>query len=206
MADPDNSPEIVLASSSPTRQRLLREAGIEFTVVPSTVDEQVVRDTLKSGGQTVDPTDMAEVLARAKAEEVSARHPGSVVIGADQVLACGDEVINKPNTIEAARETLLKLRGRTHQLHSAVVIAEDGETEWTYIDTAHLAMRSFSFPFLGWYMVQAGETVLDSVGAYQLESPGIQLFERIEGDFFTILGLPLLPLLTELRARKVIPE
>lgn len=200
------SPSIVLASSSPTRQRLLKSAGLDFTAVPALVDEDVVRETLTADGEMVEPGDMAEILARAKAEDVSARYPDAVVIGADQVLSCGDELFNKPGMMEAARETLLALRGRTHQLHSAVVIAENGETVWTFVDTADMTMRDFSAIFLGRYLALAGDDVLDSVGAYQLEGPGIQLFERIEGDFFTILGLPLLPLLSELRRRKVIAE
>jgi septum formation protein len=197
---------IVLASSSPTRQRLLQAAGVPFKAIPASVDETAIRETLMTEGQQIDPLDVAEVLARAKAEDVSAKHSGCVVIGADQVLACDGQIISKPQTIDAARDTLLTLRGRTHQLHSAVAIAEDGETKWAFTDTADLTMRQFSPAFLGKYLAATGRAVLDSVGAYQLEGLGIQLFERIEGDFFTILGLPMLPLLRELRARKLIPE
>lgn len=197
---------IVLASGSPTRQRLLHAAGVHFKVICPEVDEAVIRETLTAEDQEIDPLDMAEVLARAKAEDVSARHPGCVVIGADQVLSCGGEVFRKPESIDAARDTLLNLRGRTHQLHSAVAIAEDGETEWVFTDTADLTMRRFSIAFLGSYLASAGSDVVGSVGAYQIEGPGIQLFERVEGDFFTILGLPMLPLLQELRARRLIPE
>ena len=206
MADTIVAPTLVLASASPTRQRLLRAAGVHFKVITSCVDEVVIRETLVADGHEVDPIDLAEVLARAKAEDVSARHPGCPVIGADQVLSCGGGLFSKPSTVDAARETLLALRGRTHQLHSAVAIAEDGETEWVFADTADLTMRRFSMAFLGRYLAAVGGGVLGSVGAYQLEGPGIQLFERIEGDFFTILGLPMLPLLAELRARKLIPE
>lgn len=206
MAEIIAPPAIVLASASPTRQRLLHSADIHFNVVLPRVDETVIRETLTADGQEIDPVDMAEVLARAKAEDVSARHPGCTVIGADQVLSCGADVFSKPATVDDARETLLKLRGRAHQLHSAVVIAEDGETDWVFTDTADLTMRRFSIAFLGSYLATAGDDVIGSVGAYQLEGMGIQLFERVEGDFFTILGLPLLPLLAELRARKLIPE
>ena len=199
-------PSIALASSSPTRQRLLRSAGIEFQAITALVDEAVVRETLTADGETIEPGDMAEILARAKAEDVSARHPDAVVIGADQVLSLGDEVFNKPGMLDAARDTLLALRGRTHQLHTAVAIAENGETSWVFVDTAHMTMRDFSPVFLGRYLALAGGEVLDSVGAYQLEGPGIQLFEKVDGDFFSILGLPFLPLLRELRARKVITE
>lgn len=197
---------IVLASSSPTRKSLLQAAGVPFNVIPASVDEAAIRDTLMAEGQEIDPLDLAEILARAKAEDVSERHPGCVVIGADQVLSCDGQVISKPQTIDAARETLLTLRGRTHQLHSAVAIAEDGDTKWAFTDTADMTMRQFSLPFLGRYLAEAGRDVLGSVGAYQLEGLGIQLFESIEGDFFTILGLPILPLLRELRARRLIPE
>jgi len=198
---------ILLASSSATRQRLLKSAGIEFKAISSCVDEAVVRETLAENGEpTVEPGDLAEILARAKAEDVSARHPEAVVIGADQVLSCGGEIFTKPASFDAARDTLLALRGRSHQLHSAVVIAENGETQWAHVDVADLWMRDFSAAFLGRYLALVGDDALDSVGAYQIEGPGIQLFERIEGDFFSILGLPLLPLFRELRIRKVLTE
>ena len=205
MAEISGMPAIVLASASPARQRLLQSAGVHFKVITSQVDEAVIRETLTADGQEIDPVDMAEVLARAKAEDVSAREPGSTVIGADQILSCGAEIYSKPATMDEARETLLKLRGRSHQLHSAVAIAEDGETEWVFTDTADLTMRQFSIAFLGSYLAAVGNDVIGSVGAYQLEGMGLQLFERVEGDFFTILGLPMLPLLHELRARKLIP-
>ncbi len=195
---------LVLASGSQTRHRLLKAAGVSFEVVTPQVDEAVVREAVKTGAGGVEPADVAEILARAKAEEVSARHPDAVVIGADQILSCDDEIFSKAETIDDARATLLKLRGRTHELHSAVAIAEDGETTWTMVDTAHLTMRAFTPACLGQYMVQAGAGVLDSVGCYKLEEAGIQLFERIEGDYFTILGLPMLPLLAELRGRKLV--
>lgn len=202
----DELPGIILASGSATRQRLLKDAGVDFQVVRPSVDEDVIRETLLGDGRDIDPADMAEVLARAKAEDVSARHPGSVVIGADQVLACEGEIYSKPASLDEARDTLLSLRGRVHQLHSAVVIAEDGETQWVFVDTADMSMRQFSLAFLGRYLAEAGNDVLGSVGAYQLEGRGIQLFERFEGDYFTILGLPLLPLLNELRKRKLVFE
>jgi septum formation protein len=185
---------------------LLEAAGLEFTVVRPTVDEDVVRETMMANNEFIDPADVAEVLARAKAEDVSGLYPDAIVIGADQVLACQGQIFTKPDSVDAARETLMALRGRTHQLHTAVTIAEGGEARWAFVDTANLTMRDFSLAFLGLYLATAGERVTDSVGAYQLEGLGIQLFERIEGDYFTILGLPLLPLLEELRKRKVIQE
>ena len=195
---------LVLASGSQTRQRLLKAAGVAFQVITPRVDETAVREAVRAGTGGVEPADVAEILACAKAEEVSARYPDAVVIGADQILSCDDEIFSKAETIDDARAALLKLRGRTHELHSAVAIAEDGETTWTMIDTAHLTMRAFSPACLGQYMAQAGADVLDSVGCYKLEEAGIQLFERIEGDYFTILGLPMLPLLKELRGRKLV--
>jgi MAF protein len=198
--------ELILASGSSTRRKLLEAAGLEFTVVRPTVDEDVVRETMMANNEFIDPADVAEVLARAKAEDVSGLYPDAIVIGADQVLACQGQIFTKPDSVDAARETLMALRGRTHQLHTAVTIAEGGEARWAFVDTANLTMRDFSLAFLGLYLATAGERVTDSVGAYQLEGLGIQLFERIEGDYFTILGLPLLPLLEELRKRKVIQE
>ena len=192
---------LFLASTSKTRRELLTAAGIEYQSVAPQVDEDVIRQTLTADETDVEPGDIAEVLARAKAEDVSTRFPGTLVIGADQVLACQDEIFSKADTIDEARDALLKLRGRTHQLHSAVALAQDGETVWAMVDTAHLTMRDFSMKALGSYMARAGDEVLDSVGCYKLEGPAIQLFERIEGDYFTILGLPMLPLIAELRSR-----
>lgn len=184
---------------------MLEAAGLAFAVVPADLDERAIRETLAAGDSSVEPADVAEVLARAKAETVSRARPG-VVIGADQVLALGDEVFEKPAGIEEARAHLLKLRGQTHQLHSAVVLAEAGEVAWAHVDTASLTMRTFSLTFLDDYLSRVGTAVCQSVGAYQLEGVGVQLFERIDGDYFTILGLPLLPLLAELRLREVIPS
>lgn len=197
--------EIILASASATRARLLEAAGLSFRIVPSEVDEQAIRDSLSADNEGIDPADIAEVLARAKAEEVSRRHPAAIVIGADQVLALGPEIFAKADTIEAAREVLMRLRGQTHQLHAAVVIAEGGDVTWAHVDTASVTMRKYSAGALAQYLTVAGGRVLESVGAYQIEGPGVQLFESVEGDYFTVLGLPLLPLIAELRERKVLP-
>ncbi len=193
--------QIVLASASRARRELLAAAGIAFTVEPADVDEPALRRSL--GAKTA-PAEVAEVLARAKAGDVGKHHQGSLVIGADQVLAFGDEILSKPGDEAGARTTLTKLRGKTHELHSAVVFAEDGRITWRHSATARLTMRDFSDAFLAEYLVRAGDRVGGSVGAYELEGPGVQLFERIEGDYFTILGLPLLPVLAELRARGLI--
>lgn len=198
------APQLILASGSRARYEILKSAGLAFTVVPADIDEDAVRETLMSDNPEIDPADLAEVLARVKGEAVSAANPDSLIIAADQVLALGQEIFSKPKDIEAARECLNRLRGQTHQLHSAVVIAESGTATWTYVGTAHLTMRNFSKTFLSEYLLRAGDTVCQSVGGYEFEGLGIQLFDAIDGDYFTILGLPLLPLLAELRRRNVL--
>lgn len=198
------TPQLILASGSRTRYEMLKSAGLAFTVVPADIDEAAVRETLLSDNDNIDPLDVADVLARVKGEAVSAANPDNLIIAADQVLALGSEIFSKPADKEAARDSLKRLRGETHQLHSAVVLAENGEVVWAHIETAHLTMRNFSTAFLSEYLVKAGDSVCQSVGAYQLEGIGIQLFDHIDGDFFTILGLPLMPLLAELRQRDVL--
>ncbi|MCC2110481.1 MAG: Maf-like protein [Hyphomicrobiales bacterium] len=198
----DDGAEIILASRSPSRQALLSNAGISFTVHVADIDERAVEAPLLEAGFPAD--DIALLLAEAKAEKVSADHPDAFVIGADQVLAFEDDLLVKPETMEDARRQLLRLRGRTHSLHAAVVVAQGGETKWHEISTAHMTMRDFGPDFVGRYLARAGEDVLTSVGAYRLEGLGVQLFEKIDGDYFTILGLPLLPLLDYLRAEGAI--
>ena len=195
---------LILASGSRARYEILKAAGLSFTVDPADVDETSVREALLTDNPEIDPVDVADVLARVKGETVSASNPDNLIVAADQVLALDSEIFAKPKNMDEAREALLRLRGKTHQLHSAVVLAENGEVTWAHVDTAYLTMRDFSIPFLAEYLVKAGDAVCQSVGAYQLEGLGIQLFESIEGDYFTILGLPLLPLLTELRQRDVL--
>ena len=195
---------LVLASGSRSRRQMLEAAGLAVTIAPADLDEGAIRETLSAGDSTVEPADVAEVLARAKAETVSRAHGDAIVIGADQVLALGDDIFEKPAGLDGARAHLMRLRGHTHQLHSAVVLAQAGEIVWAHVDTASLTMRAFSPGFLDDYLSRAGSVVCESVGAYQLEGQGVQLFERIEGDYFTILGLPLLPLLAELRLRRMI--
>lgn len=203
MADA-KAPSLVLASGSRSRRQMLDAAGVTFDIAPADVDERTIRETLQADNSGIEPADVAEVLARAKAETVSRQRPDALVIGADQILALDEEIFEKPADLAGARRHLQKLRGRTHQLHSAVVLAKGGEVIWAQVDTASLTMVAVSADFLETYLARAGTVVCDSVGAYQLEGLGVQLFERIEGDYFTILGLPLLPLLAELRTRKVI--
>jgi len=198
------SPQIVVASSSLIRHELLKRAGIAFTVDPADIDEAAIRETLIANDAQIAPADVAEVLARAKGERVSARQPGSIVIAADQVLALGDRLFSKPADVDEARATLMELRGKTHQLQGAVVLALDDEIVWSHVETAHMTMRDFSVGFVSEYMLRAGADVCSSVGAYQLEGLGVQLFEKIEGDYFTILGLPMLPLLAALREHEAL--
>jgi septum formation protein len=196
-------PPLILASSSKIRALLLEAAGLAFIVEPPGLDESIMRQAV-GGERLLSPSDVAEVLARAKAEAVSDLARPAYVIGADQVLSFGDTVLSKPDSMEAARRQLLDLRGKSHTLHTSVALATNGATVWAETHTATLTMRKLSPEFIGRYLAVAGEEVLSSVGAYQIESLGIQLFDRIEGDYFTILGLPLLPLLAALRREGVI--
>lgn len=194
--------KLVLASKSPFRSALLKNAGIEFSMASADIDERAVEAPLYETGAT--PKDVALILAEAKALDVSTRNLGAVVIGCDQTLSLGDEIFHKPADMEAARRQLLKFSGKTHQLNSAVTLVRDGETLWRHVSIARMTMRDLDPGFIGRYLGRVGDIALSSVGAYQVEGPGIQLFEKIEGDYSTIVGLPLLPLLAELRKEKLI--
>jgi septum formation protein len=196
-------PPLILASASKSRARVLEAAGLAFIVEPPGLDESAMRQAV-SGEGSLSPHDVAEVLARAKAEAVSDLAPKAYVIGGDQVLALGERIFSKPDSMEAARRQLLDLSGKAHTLHTAVAVAAGGETIWAETAIATLTMRKLSPEFIGRYLAAAGEEVLGSVGAYQLESIGAQLFEKIDGDYFSILGLPLIPLLDTLRREGVI--
>jgi septum formation protein len=196
--------DIVLASGSRARREMLAAAGVAFTVQAADVDEPAIRARLFKEDKNITPKKIAEVLAIAKAEDVSQKRDGCVVIGSDQVLALDNELLSKVPSIEAAREQLKRLRGRTHELHAAVVFAENGKVTFKHVATARLKMRDFSDDFLDDYLNRAADRVTQTVGAYELEGLGIQLFDEIDGDYFTILGMPLLPVLTELRRREVI--
>lgn len=190
---------VVLASASPTRIGMLRNAGLDVEVRPSGLDERAMIAAMAGDHGSLPPADVAAVLAEAKAQTVSAAHPGRVVIGADQTLDLEGELLVKAETREELIRNLQRLRGRMHALHSAVAVVRDGETLWSLTETAWLTMRGFSPEFLGHYVAAAGAAGLASVGGYQIEGPGVQLFDRIEGDWFVILGLPLRPLIAELR-------
>lgn len=196
-------PPLILASSSKSRAQILAASGLAFIVEPPGLDEATMRQAI-SGEKALDPHDIAEVLARAKAEAVSDLAPQAYVIGGDQILAVGKTVMSKPDSMEAARRQLLDLSGKTHTLHTAVAVATNGETLWAETTVATLTMRKLSPEFIGRYLAAAGDEVLGSVGAYQLESLGVQLFDKIDGDYFSILGLPVIPLLDTLRREGVI--
>ena len=188
---------LILASGSVTRQRLLRAAGVSFDVETANVDETSVLESLAA--EKAAARDIADVLAELKAVKVSARHPEATVIGADQVLSLGSDLFQKPGSLDAARAQLKRLRGATHVLSSAVCAARGGSVVWRFVGQARLTMRDFSDDYLDRYLAEAPADILGSVGAYHVEGLGIQLFSRIEGDTFTILGLPLVPLLDFLR-------
>ncbi|MCB1383050.1 MAG: Maf-like protein [Notoacmeibacter sp.] len=195
---------LILASGSPFRRQLMENAGLDFLAIPAEIDERAVEQPLVDAGAS--PEDIALVLAEAKATEVSERRPGALVIGSDQTLSLDDEVLHKVANMEGARRRLMELSGRTHHLNSAIAIVRNGETLWRHVSVASLTMRQLQGAEIGRHLSQAGDGVLSSVGAYQIEGLGIRLFDRIEGDTFTIIGLPMLPLLAELRRLGVIHD
>jgi septum formation protein len=189
--------DLILASASQVRARLLRDAGLGFRAVPADIDESVIKQASRSAGET--GAECALKLAADKARAISRRQPGVLVVGADQILDFGDRWLDKPADMAAAREHLLALRGHTHELATAVVAVRDGEILWHAISSPRLTMREFSPAFLDGYIAAEGDVLLGSVGAYRLEARGAQLFEKIEGDYFAVLGLPLIDLLEFLR-------
>lgn len=197
-------PELVLASASGARQAMLTAAGLGFRVDPAHIDETKLKYECRAKGLT--PAETAMRLAEAKAQAVAARHGGALVLGADQLLECEGELMHKARDMGAARETLTRLCGRSHRLISAAVLIRDGEIRWRYVGLAELTMRDFSPEFLERYLAMVGREAFTTVGAYRMEGPGVQLFNSVSGDHFTILGLPLLPLLAALRDAGVLPR
>jgi septum formation protein len=199
----NSSREIILASASEARRGMLASAGVVVRAIPSDIDEGELKQ------RKVEPRlgseKLATQLAEAKAMAVSALHSEALVLGADQILLLEDMHFDKPRSMAGARAQLLKLRGRTHHLVTAVAAAQRGRILWRHCETAKLSMRNFSEAFLEDYLAAMGDELLSTVGAYKIEGCGIQLFDKIEGDYFTILGLPLLPLLSFLRSKEWLP-
>jgi septum formation protein len=192
---------LILASGSRFRRTMLERAGVKFSVVPADVDEGRIKNALLEDDPDIEASVVAARLACEKAVQVSRLHPHALVIGSDQVLVCGGEIFSKPPDLAAARLQLIHLRGFTHALPTAVALAQGGEIVWSHIDEPQMTMRPFSEGFLDDYIAAEGQVLCDTVGAYQFEGRGAQLFEAMEGDMFSVIGLPLLPLLAELRRR-----
>ena len=188
---------LILASSSPFRRQLMENAGLAFTVAAADIDERAIEAPLEEAGAP--PYEVALHLAKAKAVNVSARFPEALVIGSDQTMSLASRVYHKPANMAAAKDHLLSLSGKTHRLNSAVAFARAGAVVWEHVAHADMSVRPLSEEFVDRHLARVGERVLKSVGAYQLEGEGIQLFERIDGDHFTIIGLPLLAMLEQLR-------
>lgn len=193
---------LILASGSKIRASLLSGCGLSFVRQPADLDEESIKDDCLSRGFS--PKAVALKLAEEKAREVSLSGPG-LVIGADSVVELEGRLISKQTRLEGAAQLLRQFSGKVHHLHSAVAVAEKGHVLWSYADTADMSVRRLSEDFIAHYIAQAGEDILSSVGCYQLEAHGVHLFDSIRGDYFTVLGLPLLPLLAQLRHYEVIP-
>ena len=193
---------LILASASAVRARLLREAGVPFAVCPAGIDEEEIKASLLEGKLGADA--IADALAERKAIQASAAHPEALVLGCDQILAFAGRLIGKAADLTKARVLLRELRGKEHSLLTACVLAKGGVPVWRWLERCRLWMRPFSDTFLDEYLQIEGDKLLGSVGCYHLEGRGIQLFERVEGDYFSVLGLPLLPLLAALREQGIV--
>ena len=192
---------VILASGSAIRRQILDGAGLDYEVIVKPIDEAAIKDAMLAENSRLH--DIADALAEAKAMRVSRQEPG-FVIGADQIMVMDGTLFDKPKDLEAARERLLSMRGKKHELIGAVVICENGIPVWRHLSKTKLWVRNFSDAFLDWYIETEGEALLKSVGAYRFEGPGAQLFEKVDGGFFAILGLDLLPILDYLRLRGII--
>lgn len=198
-----NTPEkLILASGSKIRQALLENAGLSFDVTVARIDEESVKQALVQEGAT--PRDIADALAEGKARKISMKHPEAMVIGCDQTLSFKGRLISKAETKEEARAILKEMRGERHKLLSAAVIYEAGEPKWRHVGEVRLEMNKFSDAYLDAYLDRNWDEIQHCVGSYMLEAEGVRLFSRIDGDYFTVLGLPMLPLLAYLSQRGII--
>jgi septum formation protein len=193
---------LILASASESRARILRAAGVPFEITPAHVDEESTKEALLAEGAS--HAAVADALAELKAVRVSTAHPDAFVLGADQVGSFEGTLLSKCESMGEAADLLRHMRGKTHELISVVVLAKGGAAIWRHTSRARLSMRNFSEAFLAGYLAREGEAVLKGVGCYRIEGPGAQLFEKIDGDYFSIQGLPLVPLLVALRTQGVI--
>ncbi|WP_128255063.1 Maf family protein [Falsirhodobacter deserti] len=193
------SHRLILATSSDSRRRIVASAGVQAEALPARIDEEAIRLALEA--EAAKPRDIADTLAEMKARKIAERHPDSIVIGSDQVLCFENRVHGKPDSLDSARRMLQQMRGKTHQLISAVVVYEGARPVWRHVDQASLTMRTFSDDWLEGYLQRNHDVVCTSAGGYRLEEEGVRLFSDIKGDWFTIMGLPLLPLLVWLTQR-----
>lgn len=191
--------DLILASASEVRAQLLRNAGLPVEIIPARIDEEAIRPALEAEGAT--PRDIADGLAEMKAAKISAKYPGAMVLGADQVLELKGKILSKPDTPETAVAQLLALSGQTHRLLSALVVCRDDAPVWRHTGEVRLTMRHLSEPFVREYVARNWESIRWSVGGYKLEEEGVTLFSAIEGDYFSVLGLPLIPFLNWLHVR-----
>lgn len=196
--------KLILASGSPFRKQLMEAAGLTFTAEPARIDERLIEAPLVRAG--ANPQEVAVALAQAKANDVAERNRDAFVVGSDQVMSMDGQLFHKCTSVEMARAQLHSMRGKTHRLSSAIAIVRNGEEVWNHVSVADLTFRDFTDAFLDTYIANAGSKVLLTVGAYSYEGLGQQLFEKVEGDFFTIIGLPMLPLLAALRDLAIIPR
>lgn len=194
---------IILASGSEIRKTLLQNAGVSFDVLPGRVDESAIKASLIADGATA--RDIADALAESKARKISQKQPDALVIGCDQVLEFNGKIVSKPRDLDDARDQLAMLNGQTHKLLSAAVIYEDGRPQWRHVGTVRMKMRQSSESYLADYLDRNWKSIRESVGCYKLEEEGVRLFSRVEGDYFTVLGLPLTELLGYLTIRRVLP-
>ena len=203
MTSPAEQP-LILASGSAARARIMRAAGLSFESLPVAVDEESIREAMEA--ESAPPRDVADALAALKAMRGSTRIPQAMVIGADQILVCDGRIFGKPADMATAKAQLMALRGKTHELISAAAAASNSAVVWRHVTTARMTMRPFSEAFVDDYLERCGDGILGSVGAYHYEGLGAQLFARVSGDYFTIMGLPLLELMGWLRARGALKE